>query len=317
MSVPRPRVLCLLDLGLAQDALKPLHPFADVDQVPASPEALERIGDYDALLVNADVRIDADVINRATRLKAIGTPSTGTDHLDIPALEARGIKLIALTYEYELLNSFTATAECAWGLLISCMRSIPAGFDAVRRGHWAREIFTGRQLSGKTLGVVGVGRLGKMTVEYGKAFRMRVLGCDHKPFDIPGVEHVDFDTLLRQSDVISIHIHLIAANRHLFSREAFAKMKDGVVIINTSRGAIIDEAAFLEALEAGKVSAAGLDVIDGEWMHDIREHPLVRYAQTHSNLIISPHIGGATVESIGGARIFIARKLADYLKSIM
>src|SRR5512141_3226858 len=100
--------------------------------------------------------------------------------------EQRGIPLIALTKEYDLINTFTATAECAWGLLIACLRRIPAGLDAVRRGEWARARFTGRQLSGKTLGVLGVGRLGRMVVEYGKAFRMRVIGCDLKPFDIAG-----------------------------------------------------------------------------------------------------------------------------------
>lgn len=181
-------------------------------------------------------------------------------------------------------------------------------------GDWARERFTGSQLAGKTLGVLGVGRLGRMVVEYGKAFRMRVLGCDLKDFSIPHVEAVDFETLLRESDVISIHLHLNDSTRRIISREAFMKMKNGVVLVNTSRGALIDENAFFEALNAGAVAAAGLDVIDGEWLADITTHPLVRYASTHDNLVITPHIGGAAVESIVGARIHLARKLADHIK---
>jgi D-3-phosphoglycerate dehydrogenase len=153
-----------------------------------------------------------------------------------------------------------------------------------------------------------------MTVEYGKAFRMHVLGCDPKPFRIVGVEQVSFDRLLRASDVISIHVHLTEKTRGLLSCRELAKMKRGVVIINTSRGAIIDGRAFLAALKSGKVSAAGLDVIEGEWMRDISRHPLVRYAQNHDNLVITPHVGGATVESIAGARIFMAKKLANHLK---
>ena len=256
------------------------------------------------------------VIDRARRLRVVAGPSTGTDHFDVKLLAERGIELLTLTREYDLLDTFTATAECAWGLLLACLRTIPKGLEEVRRGNWAREQLIGRQLSGRTLGVLGVGRLGKMVVEYGKAFRMEVLGCDLKPVSIPGVRQVDFDTLLSESDVISIHIHLDDSTAGLISREAFAKMKDGVVLINTSRGAIIDEEAFLEALESGKVGAAGIDVIHGEWMEDITKHPLVQYTQTHDNLVISPHIGGSTVESIAGARRFMAKKLADYLSTV-
>ena len=304
----------MIDLRLETGALAPLRKVARVDHLPADRATLlKRIGDYDAFLGNADLKFDQPVIQRAQRLKVVASPSTGTDHLDVKALEKRGVALLSLTREYALLDTFTATAECAWGLLIACVRQLPAAFETVRRGDWARERFTGRQLSGKTLGVLGIGRLGKMTVEYGKAFRMRVLGCDPKPIRIAGVEQVDFDALLAQSDVISIHVHLRDDTRGLFSRKAFAKMKRDVVIVNTSRGAIIDEAAFLAALKSGKVAAGGLDVIDGEWMKDITQHPLVQYAQSHDNLVISPHIGGATVESIAGARIFMAKKLADYI----
>lgn len=310
------RVLSLVDLKLAPHALEPLRAVAKVDHWPANrPRLLEQIERYDALFANTNVLVDAAVIARARRLRVVATPSTGTDHIDKTALAKRGIALLSLAREYDLLDQFTATAECAWGLLLACTRQIPAGFAAVRRGDWARERFTGRQLSQKTLGVVGVGRLGKMVVEYGKAFRMRVLGCDPRPFRIAGVRRVDFNTLLAQSDVISIHVHLADQTRGLFSRRQFARMKPGVVLINTSRGAIVGEAALLDALQSGKVAAAGLDVIDGEWMKDITRHPLVRYAQTHDNLVITPHIGGATVESIAGARIFMARKLADFLAS--
>ncbi|MFA5089372.1 MAG: NAD(P)-dependent oxidoreductase, partial [Candidatus Omnitrophota bacterium] len=137
---------------------------------------------------------------------------------------------------------------------------------------------------------------------------------DLKKISIPGVKQVNFDTLLRQSDVISIHIHLNDETRGLFSRAAFRKMKPGVVIVNTSRGKIIDESALLEALESGRVAAAGIDVIENEWSKNIRNHPLVRYAREHDNLLITPHIGGATVESVVGARIFLAKRLAEYLK---
>jgi len=192
----------------------------------------------------------------------------------------------------------------------------------VLAGHWRSERFCGIQLSRKTLGILGYGRLGKMSGEFGKAFRMRVLACDLQPIQdgthtsTEGIEQVDFDTLLRESDAITIHVHLTPENYHLISTDQFAKMKDGVFLINTSRGDIIDEQALLAALESGKVAAAGLDVIHDEWREDSRESPLVQYALEHDNLIITPHIGGCTHTSIADARIFAARKLADFLRGL-
>jgi phosphoglycerate dehydrogenase-like enzyme len=118
---------------------------------------------------------------------------------------------------------------------------------------------------------------------------------------------------LAQSDVISLHVHLTDQTRGMISRRAFARMKPGAVLINTSRGGLIDEKAFLTALKSGRLGAAGVDVIEGEWMKDIGRHPLIRYARRHDNLIITPHIASATVESMAGGRIFMAQKLADYL----
>jgi D-3-phosphoglycerate dehydrogenase len=169
-------------------------------------------------------------------------------------------------------------------------------------------------LYGKTLGIIGLGRLGTIVARYGNAFGMNVIGCDHEEKIISDVTQVDIAELLDQSDVITIHIHLTEENRGFISAELFDKMKSDVVIINTSRGAIIDEEALLKNLKSGRVGAAGLDVIHGEWDKNIYDHPLIKYARTHENLVITPHIAGSTNESIVGARIFMAKKLADYIR---
>lgn len=310
------RILCTVGLSLKPDALRPLEEVADVDYAEARRDLLlERIGVYDGYYVSAYVRVDKEILDRATCLKVIATPGTGTDHIDVDEARRRGIVVMSIATDYEVLDTFSATAEMAWCLLLSCIRRLPVAFEAAKRGDWARERFSGHQLRGRTLGVLGYGRLGKMVARFGQGFGMRVLACDKRDFEIPGVERADFDTLLAQSDVLTIHIHLTEDNRGLLSREVFAKMKPGIVIINTSRGAIVDEAALLDALESGHVSAAGLDVIDGEWRTDLADHPLIRYAREHDNLIITPHIAGATVESIVGAREHLARKLADYIRS--
>jgi phosphoglycerate dehydrogenase-like enzyme len=127
---------------------------------------------------------------------------------------------------------------------------------------------------------------------------------------------VDFDTMLAEADILSIHVHLTESTRHIIDRDALSRMKDGVVLINTSRGALIDEDAFLEALRSGKVAAAGVDTINGEWNENIQDHPLVAYARDHDNLLISPHVGGITYEAQEMAYARAAEHLHGYLKSL-
>jgi phosphoglycerate dehydrogenase-like enzyme len=146
---------------------------------------------------------------------------------------------------------------------------------------------------------------------------MRVLVCDRRPVEpAPGIERVDFDRLLTDSDVLSLHVDMTEENRGLIDAPTLARMKRGAVLVNTSRGAIIDEGALLAALENGHLGAAGLDVIDGEWRTDLDQHPLIRYANTHENLVISPHVGGVTYESQRMAYTHTAKKLARHLESL-
>ena len=312
----RPKVLCMVDLSLGPQVLDLLRSEVDLDYRPADRTVLQRIiHEFDAFWGHTDLAVDREILDLAIRLKAISSASTGTDHIDKDEAARRGIKVLSITRDYGFLNRFTATAECAWMLLLTCHRHFRPAVNSVLEGQWLGERFCGEQLSERTLGVLGVGRLGRMVVEYGRAFRMRVLGCDLLPFDILGVEPVDFDTLLRKSDAISIHIHMTPENYQIFNAEAFAKMKPGTVLVNTSRGGIIDEAALLAALESGRLAAFGADVIEGERRPDISESPVIRYARDHENVIITPHIGGCTTRSIVEARVFSARKLLHYLKT--
>ena len=309
------KVFCNVDLSLKKNALEELEKIADVDYFPAQQGTLlENIKDFDGYFASGFVEMNKVVLNNAKKLKVIASPGTGTDHIDVGEAKRRGIDILHLANEFELLKGFTATAELAWALLLNCVRKLPAAFDCAKNGYWARERFTGYQLNGKTLGIIGLGRLGTMMVGYGNGFGMNVIGCDHDKKTISGVTQVDIGELIQQSDVITVHIHLTDENRGFISAELLDKMKPGVVIINTSRGAIIDEKALLKNLKSGHVGAAGLDVIHGEWDENIDDHPLIKYARTHDNLVITPHIAGATIESIVGARVFMAKKLADYIR---
>jgi D-3-phosphoglycerate dehydrogenase len=254
------------------------------------------------------------VIAAAKKLRVIASPSTGPDHLDLRAADARGITLLSLKYDGEFLETITATAELAWALTLACLRRIPSAFDAAKRGEWAPDKFRGHQLSGRTFGILGYGRLGSTVGQYARAFRMRVLAHDIKDFQAEGIERVDKETLFRESDVVSLHVPLTAETTNLVDRKEFALMKPGAVIINTSRGAVLNDAALLEALETGRIAGAGLDVIHSEWS-PIARHPLIVYARKHDNLVIVPHLGNVTYESQEMCLRRTAEKLRDFIRA--
>ncbi|MDF2721306.1 MAG: putative D-isomer specific 2-hydroxyacid dehydrogenase NAD-binding [Paenibacillus sp.] len=309
------KILNMAEAPFAAAEFERLREFAEVVHRAPDQQALEHaIGEFDVYFCSLKVRATRSVLEAGQRLKAVASPSTGLDHIDVEYARSRGIALISLRDDTEFLKQITATAELCWGLLLGVVRKLPWGFEAVKNGDWGRDRFRGMQLSGKTLGIVGFGRLGRIVAEYALSFRMRVVACDPLPFAAPGVERVSFDELLARADVVSVHVHLTPDTTKLLDRDAFARMKDGVYILNTSRGAIIDEAALLEALQSGKVAGAGLDVIDGEWSEDVSSHPLVAYSRSNGNVLISPHIGGVTLESQTLAYRRTVDKLLDYLR---
>ena len=314
--MPKWKVLELTNIRHSPQVFDKLSRVADITHLEPTPEALEaNLPDHDAYVTSLQVRLTADLIERAPRLRVVASSSTGLDHIDLNALEARGIELICLKHETDFLSNITCTAEMGWALLLAVVRKLPWSFAAAQRGEWARDRFRGHQLAGRTLGILGYGRLGRIMGHIGRGFRMRVIAHDVRDVTPDeGVERVDLDTLLSESDVLSIHIHLTPENTGFVGADAFAKMKPTAFLINTSRGAILDEPAFLEALESGRIAGAGVDVIHGEWDDNIQEHPLIQYARTHENLVISPHTGGVTFEAQAMALGFTCDRLAEYLE---
>jgi D-3-phosphoglycerate dehydrogenase len=316
ITMSKPILVCAADLEHFPEVRAVLEAAFEVRYAAPEPGSLaEALVDADAYYATLQVRLTGELIAGAKRLRAIATPSTGLDHLDLDAARLRGITVLGLKDERELLDRITATAELAWALVLGCARRLPAAFDSARAGCWARDGLRGRQLAYKTFGVVGCGRLGTMVAGYAKAFRMTVLGYDVRDVEIDGVTMVDFDSLLQRADVISIHIHLTDQNRGFFSRDVIRRMKPGAILINTSRGAIVDEAAVIESLDSGHLASYGTDVIDGEWRDDIDQHPLIQYAREHDNVIITPHIGGVTYESQAMAYNHAAEMLAAHFRS--
>jgi D-3-phosphoglycerate dehydrogenase / 2-oxoglutarate reductase len=276
------------------------------------------IPDYDYLVPSVRYKLDRKLLLNAGKLKAISTPSTGTDHIDFLTCEELGIKVFSMKNDTEFLSTITATAELAFSHILNVMRMFPSAYLHVLDGKWDASGFCGHELQGKTLGIVGFGRLGSMMGDYGLAFRMSVIACDpYKTIQTDGIRQVNLDELLCKSDIITLHIHLNDETTGLIGRDAFRQMKRGVIIVNTSRGAIIDSNALLDAMEDGTVSGAGLDVIENELEGNTTVNPLVEYARKHDNLIITPHIGGVTIDSQRKAFIHALEKLINFDKGAL
>jgi len=280
-------------------------------------DLLKNIGAADVLWVRLRNQIDREVMDAAPRLRAIATPTTGLNHVDTGYAQSRGIEVISLRGETEFLRNIHATGEHTLALILALVRHVPSAARHVTDGGWDRDVFRGRELHGKTAGIVGFGRVGGMVADYLRAFGMRILVTDPILRDAPGreVEMTSLEDLLQQADLVTLHVSLTEQTRGFFGHREFSLMKNDAWFINTSRGELIEEAALFNALESGKIAGAALDVLCDEHSSGMQDHPLVAYARTRENLLITPHIGGCTLESMEQTEEFLAGKVVCFLES--
>lgn len=308
------QAICTEPENYSQAGLEAIAAIAHLDTGHFSPAELNaRIDRYDLLFVRLRTYVDAELIGRATRLMAIVSPTTGLNHIDLDAARTAGIEVFHLQGQVDFLRSVTSTAEHTWGLLLALVRHIPAALADVLRGYWRQDEHRGTELHGKSLGILGFGRLGRMVARYGEAFGMKVRTFEPRPTDLPAyVKRCgSLAGLLAATDVLSIHVPLNSETEALLGRTELASLPNGAVILNTSRGEIIDEDALLEALESGQLAGAAVDVIADE--KTFESSPLIGYARTHSNLLITPHIAGATREAVEKTDLFVIDRLRNWL----
>ena len=278
---------------------------------------LSMIPEFDVLIVRLGHKIDADVFDAGAKLKIVLTATTGLNHIDLDAAAKHGVTVLSLKGERAFLDSLTATAELTWALLLAIVRKLPDAIEHVNQGGWDRDLFKGNQLKGKVLGILGFGRLGSIVARYGHAFEMPVIAADPFVVDMDSyVKKVNFDELLSSADVISLHVNYNEATHGIMDEKAFQKVKKGAVLINTSRGELIDEAAMLNALDQGLLSGVALDVLSYESNNTDscpKHSELWKRMSSGSNILIAPHIGGATYESMEETEIFMANKLKSHI----
>jgi D-3-phosphoglycerate dehydrogenase len=274
---------------------------------------VERLPEADAIVAGLEVQFDADLLSRASRLSAIATRTSQLRHVDLDEAKRRGIEVIFILPDDPVLQATSSTAEEAFALLLALARNVPWAFDSLKRGEWERARYGGSELNGKTLGLIGFGRLGRMVAGYATAFGMRVVA--HDPYVDDAT--IALDALLRESDVVSIHCTFSPETTGLIGTDEFALMKQGALFVNTARGEITDEAALLDALISGHLGGAAVDTLGGELPDGshLQDNPLVEYARTHENLIVLPHLGGATVEATERTQVHIAELLVSHLRS--
>ncbi|MFN0214463.1 MAG: NAD(P)-dependent oxidoreductase [Saprospiraceae bacterium] len=305
----RPRILIAETKDYSPEATALLRELGDVDLIETPKSGLKKaLETYDVFWFRLAFRIEASDLPVNPRCRFIVCPMTGLDHIDLDACDAKGIQVLSLRGEYTFLRSVRATAELTIGLTLALLRNIPEAAKHVQAGGWDRQQFQGRELQDKTVGIAGMGRLGKITAQYFRIFGCHVLGFDPIPFNEEGVVPCEsLKNLVAQSDIVSIHVNYLPENHHLFNEALFSNFKKGSVLINTARGALIDSTSLLRQLQIGHLSGAALDVIENEHKHT--DSPLIAYARQHKHLIITPHIGGNTAESFEKTEVFLAEKL--------
>ncbi|MDE1860229.1 MAG: hydroxyacid dehydrogenase [Candidatus Micrarchaeota archaeon] len=270
----------------------------------------EAIPEVDVLIVRIEEHIDKDLLSVAKRLKIIGSVTTGLDHIDVEYAKGMGIKIINLHGLHT-----ASTAEYTIGLMLSLLRRIPWSYKSLSRGVWKRYQFIGSILEGKTLGVVGLGRIGSRVATYARAFGMNVIYFDPYVDSSPIARRVTLEELLRESDIVTVHAALTSGSKGELGYEEMKTMKKSAFLINTSRGAVVSEDALLEALKNKVIAGAAIDVFVNEPLTD-KDNQLLAYARKHSNLLVTPHVAASTRESAHDASLEVAAAVIKELNSM-
>ncbi len=303
-----PEYKILITDGLDERGQAILRAASEVDDRTgiSADDLLKAVPDYDALIVRGRTKVTAPIIEAGSRLKAIGRAGVGVDNIDLAAAKAHGVTVVNAP-----ISTTLAVAELAFGLLLALAREFPRADVAMKQGQWLKKELEGVELNGKTLGIIGAGRIGMEVAKRARAFGMSVVAYDPlvpaEEVEKRGAEPVALDELYGCADFISLHLPLTVDTRDMVGALAFSQMKDGVRIVCAARGGIIKESALVEALNSGKVAGAALDVFE-------KEPPGLTEAVAHPRVIATPHIGAQTAEAQIRAANDIAEEVLNALQ---
>jgi D-3-phosphoglycerate dehydrogenase len=272
-------------------------------------ELLAIVPNIDVLVVRVDTKLDREILKRAVRLRCVVSATTGLNHIDTSFLKARAIPIFSLHGTHSV-----STAEHALALLFAMARNVSSAHNHLLQGKWERWKHIGIEMTGKTLGIFGIGRIGTEVARRARAMKMDVIAYD--PYVSAGqikkrgARKVDFKTLLAQSDFLTIHAPLTVETRDRFGEREFRSMKRSAILINAARGEIVKEKELIAALARNVIRGAAVDVYPDEPL--VSNSGLVRYARTHSNIILTPHIAASTLDAIKQASICSAKAIVNF-----
>jgi len=298
----------LVSDGLSEDGLVLLRTAGEVTVQPkiTPEELLAALPAYHALVVRSRTKVAAQVVQAGTNLKVIGRAGVGVDNIDVAAAVARGITVVNSP-----LAASVSVAEHTLGLMLALARLVPAADASMKQGKWEKSAFMGTELSGKTLGLLGLGRIGALVANRAVAFGMRVIAYDpylnQAQIRERNAEPAKFDEVIAKSDYISLHLPLSRETRGLLGAQQLEKMKTGARLVCAARGGVIDEAALRAALDSGRLAGAALDVFADE-------PPAPGSIAAHPRVIASPHVGAQTLEAQGRAGLMIAEEVLAVLE---
>lgn len=280
-----------------------------VDDKPGlKPEEQQKIiGDYDGLVVRSATKVNAALLEHARNLKIVIRAGIGVDNIDVPLCKQKGIVV-----ENTPRGNVVSAAEHAIALMLSMARQIPEASATTKRGVWEKTKFMGSEITGKTLGIIGTGNIGAVVVDRAIGLKMKVVGYDPvltaDKAKAMGIELVSLDELFARADFITLHTPLLPATKNIINDAAFAKMKDGVFLVNAARGGLVDEDALLRAIEAKKVRGAALDVFVTEPVPT--DHPLLK----REEVVVTPHLGASTHEAQVNVAVEAAEQMIAFFK---
>lgn len=316
MHLHKPKIV-IAEAGEYNSAALALYQQLGELQQFLSPEEngfADAIAHANVLVVRLAKVWNAASLATAQHLQYIVTPTTGLDHIDTTYCALKGIQVVSLQGETDFLDHIPSTAEHTWALLLASVKKIVPAVADVQQGAWNRNNWKGNNLQGKTIGIIGLGRVGRQVARFAAAFGMHCLAYDihQEQLKLAALQPVPLVDLLQQSDVISIHIPG-AGNDDFLSAELLQQCKHGSIVVNTSRGNVWNESAVAQLLETGHIAAVATDVIHEELSGQLTKSPLWQLAQYNNRVLITPHIAGATYESMAATEIFIAKKLQQAL----
>jgi D-3-phosphoglycerate dehydrogenase len=275
------------------------------------------ISRYEVIILRFSHQIDKEIIKAAKNLKVVATNATGVDHIDVEYLKQNKIKFISLNENKSFLREITASSEHTWALMMTLIKNINSSFEDVKNYNWRREKFIGTQLHKKTVGILGLGRNGLKISKYARAFGMNIIFFDkEKKYNTKNFYRCkSLNEILKKSDILFITIPLNSKTKNLLNKDTLKLMKTNSIIVNTSRGEIINETDLLKCLSNKTIAGAALDVLKNESDNKfLINNKLIKYAKSNKNLIITPHIAGATKESWEITELFVAEKICQIIK---